>query len=238
MTSVPSDYMLLSAAVASLEDGMFGGLKGPEMLRQEKKGLPRLSLGFGPRRQEAAAELDRALVAGKLPVFVEFWPEVSDRPEPRLLPVKPATLRALPRSRSGLPDRVRVPTSLLRGDGAIDGELFRALSSGRLLLKRADFENWYGRERERGKWPSQHERRQPRFGRPSKQTALRDSILGLVYSGRWDSNKHSIAALAKMISKNPRAPPVSHDTVTRAVDHLFREVGDERLRRRTRRKPS
>src|SRR4051812_48043342 len=108
MTSIPSDYMLLSAAVASLEDGMFGGMARPEMVRQVKKDLPRLSVGFGPRRQQAAARLYEVLIGGELPTYVEFWPETSDRLEPQLLPVAPIILKSLPRSRSGLRDRVRV----------------------------------------------------------------------------------------------------------------------------------
>jgi hypothetical protein len=236
MTSIPSDYMLLSAAVSSLEDGMFGGMARPEMVRQVKKDLPNLSVGFGPRRQEAAARLYDALVAAELPAYVESYPEPSDQPEPRLLSVAPNILKSLPRSRSGLPDRVRVPTSLLR-TGAVNGELFRALSSGRLLLRRSEFENWYGRERDRGRWPSQHARKQPRGGRPRKQTALRDFILGIVNSGRWNGNNDTIAALAAMLAEGRDGPSVSHDTVARAVDHLFRERGDERLRRRTRKKP-
>jgi hypothetical protein len=236
MTSIPSGYMLLSGAVASLEDGMFGGMARPEMVRQVKKDLPRLSVGFGPRRQQAAARLYEVLVGGELPTYVEFWPETSDRLEPQLLPVAPIILKSLPRSRSGLRDRVRVPTSLLR-TGAVDGELFRALSSGRLLLKQSEFEKWYRRERDRGTWPSQRERKQRRVGRPSKHAVLHSSIVALVNSGRWNGNNNTVAELAAMISEISHAPAVSHDTVARAVDHLFREGGDERLRRRPRKKP-
>jgi hypothetical protein len=235
MTSIPSDYMLLSAAVASLEDGMFGGMGRPEMVQQVKTNLPRLSVGFGPRRQEAAARLYHALVAGELPVYVEFRPETSDRPEPQFLPVGPTIVKSLPRSRSGLPDRaVRVPASLL-STGAIDGDLLRALSAGRLLLRRSEFENWYARERERGRWPSQRGRQQRRVGRPSKRAVLHDAIVALVYADRWDGNKNTVAELAAMLAETG-APPVSHDTVARAVDHLFQQLGDERLRRRTRKK--
>jgi len=72
-------------------------------------------------------------------------------------------------------------------------------------------------------------------GRPSKHAVLHNSIVALVNSGRWDGNKNTVAQLAAMLLENGRAP-VSHDTVARAVDHLFRERGDERLRRRTRKK--
>jgi hypothetical protein len=235
MTSIPSNYMLLSSAVASLEDGMFGGMARPEMVRQVKNDLPRLPVGFGPRRQEAAGRLYGALVAGELPVYVEFGPKMTDRSEPQILPVGPTILKSLPRSRGGLPDRaVRVPAALL-WTGAIDGELFRALSSGRLLLRRSEFENWYARERQRGKWPSQHGRKQRRVGRPSKRVVLRDAIVALVNEGRWDGNKDPVAELTALLVENGRAL-MSHDTVARAVDHLFREHGDERLRRRTRKK--
>jgi hypothetical protein len=228
--------MPISAGVASLEAGMFGGMSRPEMVQQVKKDLPRLSVGFGPRQQEAAARLYDAMVGGEVTVYVEFYPEPSDQLQTRLLSVAPAVLEALPRSRGGLPDRVRVPTSLLR-TGAVNGQLFRALSSGRLLLRRSEFENWYGRERDRGRWPSQHGRKQSLGGRPRKQTALRDLILGIVNSGRWNGNNDTIAALAAMLAEGRDGPSVSHDTVARAVDHLFRERGDERLRRRTRKKP-
>jgi hypothetical protein len=235
MTSIPSNYMLLSSAVASLEDGMFGGMARPEMVRQVKNDLPRLPVGFGPRRQEAAGRLYGALVAGELPVYVEFGPKMTDRSEPQILPVGPTILKSLPRSRGGLPDRaVRVPTALL-STGAIDRELFRALSAGRLLLRQSEFENWYARERQRGKWPSQRGRKQRRVGRPSKHTALHTSIIALVNSGRWDGNNNTVAELTAMLLENGRAP-VSHDTVARAVDHLFQERGDERLRRQARKK--
>lgn len=234
MTS-PSKYMPISEAVASLEDGMFGGMRRPEMVVQAKTDFPGVSAGFGPRRQEAAGRLYGALVAGELPVYVEFGPVTTDRSEPQILPVGPTILKSLPRSRGGLPDRaVRVPATLL-WTGAIDGELFRALSAGRLLLRRSEFENWYARERQRGKWPSQHGRKQRRVGRPSKRVVLHDAIVALVNEGRWDGNKDTVAELTAMLLENGRAP-VSHDTVARAVDHLFQERGDERLRRRARKK--
>ena len=235
--TLPPDYMAISEAVAALEDGMFGGMGRPEMVQQVKTACPRLSVGSGPRRQEAAAQLYDALVAGEVPVYVEFRSETSDRPEPQFMPVDSTILKSLPRSRRGLPDRaVRVPASLV-STGAIDGELFRALAAGRLVLRRAEFKSWYDRERKRGRWPSQHGRKQRRVGRPGKQTSLHDAIVALVNADRWDGNKDPVARLTAMLLENGRAP-VSHDTVARAVDHLFRERGYERLRRRTRKKRS
>ena len=214
---------------------MFGGMRRPEMVVQVKTDHPGVSVGFGPRRQEAAGRLYGALAAGELPVYVEFRPEATDGSELQILPVGPTILKSLPRSRGGLPDRaVRVPAALL-WTGAIDGELFRALSSGRLLLTRSEFENWCPRERQRGKWPSQQGRKQRRVGRPSKRLVLHDAIVALVNEGRWNGNNNTVAELTAMLLENGHGP-VSHDTVGRAVDDLFRERGDERLRRRTRKK--
>jgi hypothetical protein len=114
--------------------------------------------------------------------------------------------------------------------------LFRALSSGQLVVKRSAFENWYGRERDRGKWPSQRGRKQRRAGRPSKRAVLHSAIIALIFADRWDGTKDTITELTAMLCENGHPSPVSHDTVARAVDELYREDGDERLRRRNRKK--
>ena len=192
MNAVPPGCVLPSTAVSRLEDGMFGGTRRPIVADKLKKAYPRASIGFGPRHEKAAEVICRAVLTGKLRVYVVSRREMRDsnsgpdekRATLRIVP--PAVLRILPKTRGGLPDHaIRVPLSLLR-QGLVDEETFAALSSGALVLMEAEFASWYRQETRKGKWPSQRDRKHRGVGRPSKQTsALRNKILAIVNANAW-----------------------------------------------------
>jgi hypothetical protein len=243
MNAVSPGCFLLSTAVSRLEDGMFGGTRRPAAVDKLKKAYPRASIGFGPRREKAAEVIHRAVLTAKLRVYVVSRGEARDSnlgPDEKrstLRIVTPAVLKILPKTRDGgLPDHaIRVPLSLLRR-GLVDEETFAALSSGALVLMEAEFASWYRQEARKGKWPSQRDRKHRGAGRPSKQTAtLANKISSIVNANAW-SGKGKITDLRRLLVAGGIGNTVSDDTLGRLVDALFRETGDERFGRRSRRK--
>src|SRR5262245_10439003 len=67
---MPPDFILLSTAVARLEEGMYGGFQRPLLVEKAKETFPRASIGFGPQREEAAAAISCAVFTGKMRVYV------------------------------------------------------------------------------------------------------------------------------------------------------------------------
>jgi hypothetical protein len=237
MTDTPPGFVLISNAVKRLENGMFGGLGRPDMVDRIKKACPRLSIGSGPQREKAAEAICQAVLSGKLQVYVERRGQARDSNSgadriPTLRIVPSAVLKILPKTRGGLPDAaIRVPLFLLR-EKLVDEETFVALSSGPLLLKETDFASWYRREKRKGKWPSQRNRKSPHVGRPSKQDpTLINKVTSIVRANAWSGK---VSELERLLARDGIV--VSHDTVARILDALFVTTGDERFRRRSRRK--
>jgi hypothetical protein len=67
---LPDGYILFSAAVTRLAEGIWGGLPQPEPLRAIKKVEKKASIGFGPWREAAGRRLTAAARQGKLAVYV------------------------------------------------------------------------------------------------------------------------------------------------------------------------
>ena len=228
--AVPPGCLRVSAAVTRLEEGMFAGMSRPLQVDALKKRYPRDSIGFGPQREKAAETLSRAALTGKLTIYVACGDQ-------RLRPVPVAVLERLIRARGGLPDHViRAPVSLLR-HRLVDEPTFDALSSGLLILKVSEFDSWYRKEKRKGKWVSQRQRKSPRVGRPSKQMlALRNAVKATVNSGDWSGAGKVSDLRRKLVARGTEIG--SESTLGRLVDALFVETGDELYRRRQRRKPT
>jgi hypothetical protein len=64
---------------------------------------------------------------------------------------------------------------------------------------------------------------------------LRNEVLAIAYANAW-SGKGKVSELRRMLFAGGMRDPISDDTLGRLVDALFRETGDERFRRRPRRK--
>jgi hypothetical protein len=95
--------------------------------------------------------------------------------------------------------RYELPFNLLR-DNAVASDLFAALSASALHVRRAEFVAWYEKEKRKRRWPSQAGSREPRIGRPSKQTdELFTSIEALTSEGRWPA-RDGIAKLVTLLS--------------------------------------
>jgi hypothetical protein len=111
-----------------------------------------------------------------------------------------------------------------------------------LRIRREQFEAWYEEARERNNWPSQYASRKPRkdgslkpiIGRPSKQNLLRNAIIALVNERCW-SAQQKIADLVRLLLE-VKGMIATRDTVSRVVDELFKEKGDDRYRRRPRKR--
>ena len=62
MSTVEAEFLMISEAVTRLTAGMFGGpVKRSKPVAKLKENEPRLSVGFGPHRQKAAAAIHDAM---------------------------------------------------------------------------------------------------------------------------------------------------------------------------------
>jgi hypothetical protein len=222
VNDVDTEFLLISEAVTRLEAGMFGGpIKQPKLVEEIKKDQPRLSLGFGCHREIAASAIYDAMVAGDLAVHVFTQPLADGACRPLHVPID--ILKRLSKVHGGLPDHAtRLPFNLLR-DSAVASELFAALSASALHVTRVEFVAWYDKEKRKRRWLSQAGSREPRIGRPSKQTdKLFTSIEALTSEGTW-SARYGIAKLVRLLIS--RGAP-NRFLVRRAVQRLFEKTGD------------
>ena len=192
MSEVLKGFLRLSDATNRLADGMWGGLRRPEPVKESKDIENKLSVGFGPWREEAGWHIRAAAVKAELVVYVIARPQDRSKDsnptepspkqiEPVALPVN--LLKRLITSRSGLPDHPIRPT-LKTAEG--NENLFALLARGLLVVCARDFDIWYRSERAKGKWASQRSKSEVRNGRPTKQTeGLRNAILALVRDLKW-----------------------------------------------------
>src|SRR6516162_780232 len=230
--SVPDGFLRFSDAINRLDEGMWGGLRGPAPVRAIKRIEKRASIGFGPWREQAGQRLTAEVKKGRLAVYVFA--------EPQALFKKSHSGRTLAagtgaRDRAGdrscpaynharePPDHPIRP-SIKTAEG--DEKLLGLLTVGVLVIRASDFEVWYRSERAKGKWPSQRSRLKISGGRPTKQTEpVRNAVIGLVRDGKW-SGKISIAKLHRLLIASSDDKVPSPDTLARLVDQLHAETGE------------
>jgi hypothetical protein len=237
--------MFISDAISRLADGMWGGLRRPAAVGAIKKSSPKVSIGFGPQREEAGRRIRAAATNAKLVVYVapnrqvraKSRSQVCHPPgliEPTVVPIS-VVKRLITTSRGSLPDQPIRPSLKATEDNQ---KLLALLISGLLAIRMSDFDVWYRSERHKGKWPSQRSMLKSHNGRPTKQTeALSGAILALVYAGTWNG-KASFTKLHQLLVDSGRPDVPSPDTLVRLVDQLHRETGNAALFRiaRARRK--
>ena len=104
------------------------------------------------------------------------------------------------------------------------------LMTGRLVVKRDEFERWYEADRGKGDWPSQTAQTKGNCrGRPTKQTErLQDAIFALVKQKRWDRTQR-FTELMVLLREEGQIPVPSVDTVRRLARRMVVEDGDTRL---------
>jgi hypothetical protein len=237
MNDAPADFLPLSRAIDRLAAGMWGGLPRPDPVAVIKQDRKKLSLGFGPWREEAAQRLRAAAVKGKLAIYVLAKPQVQSKNrkltercpveiEPVVVPVN-VVKRLMVSRGGGLPDHPIRP-SIKTAEG--NQKLFALLTVGLLVVRASDIDVWYQSERAKGKWPSQKSK-EKKDGRPTKQTdALRNAVLALVHDHKW-SGKGPISALHRLLVASGRSDVPSQDTLARLVNQLHRETGEAALLR-------
>jgi hypothetical protein len=76
--------MLMSGAIARLEEGMWGGLRRPEPVQKMKHKYPKGSIGSGPWRDDARERVYEAALEGKISVYVA----ASESAAPTLVPAR------------------------------------------------------------------------------------------------------------------------------------------------------
>jgi hypothetical protein len=234
-----TDFILISEAVARLKVGMYASLNQPEPIAKIKKVEPRLSIELGAQKEDAAERIYEAIEKGKLSVFA-LSTSTEDRVHEPHLQVPLNVLKQMILTRGGLPDHAIEPIRIF-AKASIAPELLAALSKSELYIRRKEFDAWYEEAREKNNWPSQHTSRKlrkdgsfkPSMGRPSKQNHLRNPIIALVNERCW-SARQKIADLVRLLeAKQIKA---TRDTVSRVVDQLFKEKGDQRYRRDARKR--
>jgi hypothetical protein len=240
MNDPPEDFLRISCAVNRLSDGMWGGLQRPEPVAVIKQDQKKLSLGFGPWREEAAQRLRAAAIEEDLVIYLltksqvrsedhNFTERSPEKIEPLVVPVN-VVKRLMVSRGGGLPDHPIRP-SIETAEG--NQKLFALLTVGLLVVRASDLDVWYQSERTKGKWPSQKSKKK-KVGRPTKPTdALRNAVLALVHDDKW-SGKDPISALHRMLVASGRSDVPSQDTLARLVDQLYRETGEAGLLRITR----
>lgn len=223
MTAAGPEFLVLSEAVGRLEAGMYGGeIRRPQAVEDAKAHDPDASIGWGPHKQTAAAAIDAALNAGKLSLYV-FGALDTEMASPFQVP-RAALVRLL-RIRGGLPDHAVRPSINLVRDQLLTVELFNALSTSALFVRRNEFYTWYDNQKKKRRWSSQRMSNKARVGRPSKQNELLAPIRARVEEGSW-SGREPVAKLVKLLGLDD----TQRYTVKRTVDQIFRDNGDFRYR--------
>jgi hypothetical protein len=235
----PTEFLPISECVNRLVQGMWGNAPRAEPLREIKQVERDLSVGFGPRREDAATLLRAAALQGTLPTYVRpRSTTVADAQSPvEAQQVSPELLKRIVPIQEGLPDH---PTHIRRkpaADGPDVVALLLLLRHGELVVRQSDFSDWYKRQRAKGSWSSQHNKKVSRRGRPTKDSeSLRNAILGLVRDGAWRAVDGMPKLRRLLMEKGYESP--SSDTLARGVDRLHRLTGEPELRRRVRRRPA
>jgi hypothetical protein len=233
-----TEFLPISECVNQMVQGMWGNAPRPEPVREIKQIDRGLSVGFGPRKENAAAVLRADALQGTLPVFVRASATALAEGRSRVATqrVPPELLKRLLPIRGGLPDH---PTHLRRraaADSQSDDNLIVLLQHGELVVRRSDFSDWYTQRRRQGLWPSQANRVGRRRGKPTKDTeALRGAILAAVHDDAWRATDGMPKLRSLLIERGQE--PLSCDTLERVVDKLYRLMGETALRRSVRRPP-
>ena len=232
---VPEGFLLFSDAISRLAQGMWGGLRQPLPVQKIKQAYKKELVGFANWRERSGELLRKAALEGELTIYVFASPQVpSKKPGTAqvssIVPIPVKVLSRLLLFHGSLPDHPIRP-SIKATDR--DQKLFALLSSGALVVRKTEFDEWYRSERAKGKWSSQPlSRSKPRLGgRPAKQTErLRTAILARVREGAWNAQE-PITKLHRLLVGSGRSDVPSCDTLARLVDRMHDETGEPELRR-------
>ena len=223
--AIPDGFLSVSEAVSVLARGMWGGLRRPDPVRQLKKQYRNASVGFGPWKEEATRCLKTAAIDGNVQVYVfakgiRSACHIETKPVPLLIEV----LKRLIAVRGGLPDHPIRPSLRIAGG---DTNLLVLLNRGILLVSKKEFDDWYRSRRSKRRWASQRSTKRRSAGRPSLQTeALRNAVRTIMRD-----TKLSITELRRRLVAAGQTDVPSSDTLERLVDQMYRETGEENLRR-------
>ena len=89
MTDAETEFLLISEAVARLEEGMFGGeIRRPKAVETAKKTYPGASTGWALHRHSAVAIVDAAIMSADLSVNVFLPSGDNGRGQPLRVPIE------------------------------------------------------------------------------------------------------------------------------------------------------
>ncbi len=229
--NIPTGFLSLSNAIEQLAGGMWGGFGVSAPVLAIKLKLPKLQVGFGPRRTFAAKRFSAAVLNENLAVYVLGPQALSQgRGLQSLAPSAIGTIRLstsmlarLIKCREAIPDHSIRP-SMKTVEGNVS--LLVRLTRDPLVVREDEFNAWYRSEYAKGKWPSQRSRLKKRPGRPTSQDgALMNAVLALVRDQVW-SAKDGIAMLHRTLLANRHPKVPSCDTLERLIARLHTETGD------------
>jgi hypothetical protein len=238
---LPDGFLRVSDAIDSVAAGMWGRVPRALTVQAIKRIESKLSVWYGPWREEAGRQLRKTSLKGGLTLFLVGASQMGLKRcsssksvrtnEPIALSVD--VLKRLITTRGYFPDHpIRCTMKAAGGDS----KLLALLTDGTLAFRTRDFEAWYVRERAKGRWPSQQTRRRAGVGRPANRSAgVRNAVVRLALEGTWTA-KQDIAELRRLLIESGRTDVPSPDTLARLVDRLHRETGNPDLRRVRRRR--
>jgi hypothetical protein len=221
--ALPIGFLSIREAADVVAESMFIGVPDRPLVAKSRQ--MNLDVDDGTAINDAVAELWKAVDAWRLrPVAVGGRPRRIVRLDPTLTAAIPG-LRS-PRGRGFTLLRPRSPyygqivawfgLDLASVTVAFRETEVRALAS---RLKRT-------RRRKANAQPSAR-----RSGRPSRQRGVAPIILDIIARGKWSSTGSLKDLTSKVNRLGKFYPPVSEDTVTRALDRHYNETGDRLFQR-------
>jgi len=226
---LPIGYVTLLQAAEMLQASMFGGVPDQEAVISLRRTGVNVRDGLATDR--AIDEIWKAVDAGSVRAMV-----VGGRPR-RIARLNPAITEQIPTLRS---PRGRGFTYLRPSNPAfheLAGWFGPDLSNVTLVFREREIQKLARRLTRTRRRVSVLDGRKRRIGRPSRQAALEPVIRDLVECGKWNPllGLKALAMAANRLGNWTK--PMSEDTVSRALDHLYEETEDRRYKRirRTRR---
>jgi hypothetical protein len=218
---LPNGFLTILQAADTLLPAMYGGvLDRPIVKRLRDQGL---DVSDGSARDRAIEEIWKAVDAGKL---------------------RPLAIGGRPRKIIRLDDTKSIPTlrsargrgfAMLRQSNPAYHQLASyfgpLVCSATLAFRETDIRKLAARLlRARRAAQKSDNQKNPR-GRPSQIKRAQMVIRDVIAKGRWNVTA-SMKALAREVNRAGKySPPMSDDTVTRALDLLYEETNDRRFAR-------
>jgi hypothetical protein len=223
MTAIPIGYVGILDAAWMLQPAMYAGTPdAPAVATLRQKDM---NAGDRQALHRAVDELWKGVDAGTLRAMA-----IGGRPR-RIVRLDPELTKAIPTLRS---PRGRGFTSLRQSNPAYHELAWwfgPDLSRVVLAFRETEVRRLADKLVRARRTASRSHGRKKARGRPSRQQMILATLQGLIESGKG-SPLNGIKALTHLVNRKGKwQPPVSEETVTRALDWLYQETRDRRFQR-------